>query len=88
MIIKAFDWDDINREHINKHQVGPDEVEESFAGKHHLFTARDGRHILLGRSVSGRYLFIVFEYKSAGVIYTVTARDMSSGERRLHRRKI
>jgi predicted DNA binding CopG/RHH family protein len=44
MLVRAFEWDDSNREHVARHQIDSDEVEEAFAGKHHLFKSRRARH--------------------------------------------
>lgn len=88
MLILAFEWDDANREHVARHRVDSEEVEEAFAGKHHVFKSRYARYALLGRSAIGRYLFVVFEYKGAGVARTITARDMTLEETRLYWRKI
>jgi uncharacterized DUF497 family protein len=87
MLIRAFEWDDANTEHVRRHRVDQDEVEEAFAGKHRLFRTRDGRYALLGRSAVGRYLFVVFEYHGGGLVRAITARDMTFGETRLYRRK-
>lgn len=88
MNILFFDWDNGNLNHIGKHHVDSEEVEEAFAEIYYLFRTRDGRHSLLGRSGVGRYLFIVFEYKGQGTARVVTARDMTLSEKRLYSRKV
>jgi hypothetical protein len=86
MRIAAFEWDDGNLSHIARHRVDADEVEEAFLGRQRLYRTKEGRHILLGRSGTGRYLFVVFEY-SSGTARPITARDMTDSEKRLYRRK-
>jgi len=85
MNIQGFNWDDKNEQHIARHDVLPEEVEEAFEEKYVIFPSWVGRYILLGRSVAGRYLFIVFEIKS-GIVRTVTARTMSGTEKRRYQR--
>jgi uncharacterized DUF497 family protein len=85
MNIHGFTWDDRNKQHIARHNVMPDEVEEAFERKYIIFSSWDGRNILLGRNAAGRYLFIVFEI-NAGIVRTVTARTMSRIEKRRYQR--
>jgi len=87
MLTLAFEWDDSNREHIARHQVDSEEVEEAFAGKHYLRRTKGGRYELLGKSAVGRYLFVIFEYQGAGVVRAITAREMDFAESRLYLRK-
>jgi hypothetical protein len=44
------------------------------------------RYHVYGQTTSGRYLFIVLDQDTAGVFYTVTARDMTEREKQLWRR--
>lgn len=84
MRIRGFDWDDINREHIARHHVAPEEVEEAFEGKRLINKSWGGRYTLLGRSAAGRYLIVAFVVRS-GVARVVMARDMTRTERRRYR---
>lgn len=88
MKIRYFDWDDYNTDHIGCHGVECDEVEEVFYGKHQIFKSRGGRYTALGHSLQGRYLFVVFDYKSSGEARVITARDMTAKERKLLRKYI
>lgn len=88
MRIRSFDWDKHNMAHVGKHHVDTDEVEEVFEGRHHLFRTGDGRCGVLGRSGAGRQLFVVFEHHGQGTARVVTARDMTSPEKKLYRRKV
>jgi hypothetical protein len=40
LVISAFDWDDDNIQHIERHGFTPEEVEEVFAGEHKVRRAR------------------------------------------------
>lgn len=87
MIIGSFVWDDGNVEHIAKHKVEPQEVEEVFEPGFYLRKSWSGRYLVLGRTAAGRYLTCVFERgKQPGSIRIITAREMSSGEQKFYRR--
>lgn len=81
MRIEGFAWDAQNEEHIARHGVEPEEVEEAFLGRKMLLRAREGRYILLGRAASGRYLLVAFTL-SARVARVITARDLTRSEKR------
>jgi uncharacterized DUF497 family protein len=72
-----------------KHRVTPEEVDEAVSGDK-LFRRRGraGSYLLLGRAVSGRYLFIVLKKEGRGSEYRViTARDMQWKERRYYKKE-
>jgi uncharacterized DUF497 family protein len=87
VVISGFEWDDDNVLHIERHDFTPEEVEEVFAGNHRLRRSREKRYIALGRTLEGRFAFVVFRRLPGGIIRVITARDMDDGERRLFRRK-
>ena len=76
-----------------KHGVEPEEVEEVLSGHPKLLRGPKGNrpgediHYALGVTDAGRYLTIVFIRKLDERILIVTARDMTSKERRRHGRK-
>jgi len=84
--ITNFKWDDRNTEHISRHNVTLDEAEEVFADDAAIFLrSRSGRYVALGQTEAGRYLTVVYERKSGGVIRVVTAFDMDEKNRRRYR---
>jgi hypothetical protein len=89
----AFDeieWDDANIEHLARHGISPDEVEELFEGSTvalQMRTDAPDRFPVLGRTGSGRYLLIIYQQKPNGVIRPFTGRDMRAHERRLYGRQ-
>ena len=85
--IRYFDWDDRNLEHVGRHGVVQEEVEEIFVGRMYVKRSRDGRYLALGTSGTGRFLFVVFERQEGGGIRPIPARDMSPKERALFRRR-
>ena len=74
MRVTHFDWDDGNAEHIARHNVTPEEAEEVLAGKFMARRTRGGYYSALGRTLAGRYLFLVFSCGLGG-----TARVSSAG---------
>ena len=70
----GFDWDTANVNHILRHGVVPEEVEEA-AGN------------LFGKTVAGRYLVVVFTVRRK-LLRAVTAYDMSTGDRTIYAPKI
>ncbi len=82
-------------EHIARHNVTPEEFEEAlFDDEQGLLSGgevarRDPQEALyryLGRIRAGRYLFLVVIYMGEGVADPVSARDMTSTERRRYSR--
>ena len=88
MRIKSFEWNEGNVSHIARHNVTPEEVEETCFNDPLILKARGNRYLALGRAESGRYLTIVFEVKFGGIARVITARDMMDRERRYYRRII
>ena len=86
MRITGFDWNDGNVEHVGRHQVLPEEAEEVFLGKWAVRRARGGYYTALGKTLAGRYLFVVYSVLGEGTIRVITARDMSTQERKRYRR--
>ena len=79
-----FEWDEANEEHILRHDVYPEEVEEVFAGNPYIRRNRD-RYLVYGRDDSGPYLTVVCTGRGAR-IRVITARDMNRSERSLYDR--
>ncbi len=85
----VLDWDERTVEHIWRHRVIPEEVEEAVADSILRFNYR-GRLIVWGRTAAGRYLFAALIRRGNRRWYVVTARDMTTAERRRagrHRRR-
>ena len=65
-----FDWDFANLEHIARHKIEPDEVEEAVNDPaaipaETIYRGADGqrRFGLIGASEEGRVLFVVLEHR-------------------------
>lgn len=86
--IAGFIWLDWVVEKLEvKHRVEPDEVEELFFNPpYKVRRVENEKYQLFGRNLDGRYLFVVFVWKGRHV-KVITARDMTTSERRFFRRK-
>ena len=82
------DWTEASEEHIARHSVTPQEVEEALAGPVLEHGHRGSVTLVLGRSEAGRYLAIATTESSKGGHYVVTARNMSLAERRVFKRRM
>ena len=88
MEITDFQWDEDNVAHIARHKVYPDEVEElAFDDEPWIRKGRGETRYMLGYTISGRYLFIVYILKGKGIARVVTPMDMDEKSRRLYRKR-
>lgn len=61
MEITWFEWDDNNIDHIARHKVLPVEIEDvAFDDDPWIRKGSKGTRYILGYTVAGRYLFIVY----------------------------
>jgi uncharacterized DUF497 family protein len=63
----VFAWDDVNREHIAKHGVSPEEAEDVVRGAETPFpqTIEDDKLVVWGTTASGRHLQVIYVLKTA-----------------------
>jgi uncharacterized DUF497 family protein len=69
-------------EHIARHHVAVEEVEEVVFTPSFVRRARHGYLRLIGQTAAGRYLAVFVVRRTPGVYSLVTARDATEGERR------
>jgi uncharacterized protein len=87
MEITWFEWDDDNVEHIARHNVSPDEVEDvAFDDEPQIRKGRKGTRYMLGYTAAGRYLFIVYILKGKGTSRVITAMDMDDRTKKLYKK--
>jgi uncharacterized protein len=90
MQIHQLIWARDRIEHIARHGVTPEEVEEVCWGKPSVRRAKsEGEnpvYYVLGQTAAGRYLFCVVIRFPDGNGYPVTAREMTTKEKRLYRK--
>jgi len=82
IVIRSLIWVSWTIEHIKKHALLPEEVQESIekflAHKH----GYKGRYVVIGRS-GKRILSVIVKREYTGVYRVVTARDADRKERKL-----
>lgn len=87
MLIKNLIWDEWNIEHIARHNVKPQEVEQVCASKHLLNKWKREIYRVIGQTTTGRYLTIFLAPRSRQNYYPVTARDSTLREKRANKNK-
>jgi len=78
-------WDEYNISHIAKHGLKVKEVEEAVNDKKRLVRKFRKRYMILG-SAWGRIIVVILEKVRDGY-YVVTARDVTTSEKRLYKRR-
>jgi len=86
MFVGKLIWEEWNVDHIARHDVTANEVEEVCAGEHITLKGHSKRIILCGRTKDGRLISIVLGHEGKGVYYPITARDASKKERQYWRK--
>lgn len=89
MQIDELWWDESNLEHLARHHIGLEEVEEVvFDDVPFAVGARAGRYAVYGQTAAGRYIVVFLEPVRTGqrrqppVYRPVTAREMTEAEHR------
>jgi len=78
----ALIWDAWNKRHINKHNVTVKEVQEAYEEEFGRSSSYTNRQAIYGRTKKDRLITIIVSFEKQGGPYVVSARDMSSKERR------
>jgi len=88
MEIRQFEWDDNNIEHIVRHRVSPDEVEDvAFDDDPWIRKGRKKARYMPGHTIAGRYLFVVYVLKGQGIARVITSVDMDDKTKRLYKKR-
>lgn len=86
MRISGLQWDDANLEHVaGRHGLRVTEVEDVCFGPHYACTAKYRRKAVYGQTTSGKYLMVILERLYDSVFRVVTARGMTTSEKRKYR---
>jgi len=94
---REIEWNEYNIEKIEEHGIRSYEAEELFESPYILLRCKkkrgdhlEKRRILLGVTLGGRYVFLVFEDKGKGIARPISARDMDmeDDERRFYEEKV
>jgi uncharacterized protein len=88
--IRTFIWPQDRVDHIGRHGVAPDEVEEVCRGRSLVFRGKSrGKnpvYYFLGQTNAGRYLMCVIIEFPGRKGYPVTARPMTEKEKRRYKK--
>jgi len=89
MKIEKISWDEETIDHISKHSVSPEEVEEVLFNEIDsplIMRGKEGRYLAYGKTNGGRLLLVVWasRYRKTKII---TARDMSKKEKQFYKRR-
>ncbi len=87
MKITDLMWDEGTIEHVAAHGVTHWEVAEVFERGPRIRRGRERRYQAAGTTEAGRHLVVYFRYVGNGIARPITARDMTSAERRTYARK-
>ena len=82
--ISSIKWTDETIEHVARHAVRPEEVEEVCFNQDEIPFIRSGRenlYYVFGRTYSGRFLLVVVRFIRQGEVRMITARDMNESEK-------
>ena len=84
-----FQWDQRNKfKNLTKHGITNEEAEEAFFDPHaRTRKTRIGRHLHLGKTFSGKYLFQIFEFVENNEIRIISSRQMTAKEKQIYHRK-
>ena len=80
-------WDAWSEEHIARHGIEWDEVEQVARNAPYFTRGRDGTYRVIGQTDGGRFETVVVAPRPDGRFYVVTARDADDGERRVYRQR-
>lgn len=88
MKISSFEWDDANELHAIRHGVSRDEIEETIVGAFLIRRGRSGVYLAYGKTLDGRFVLVVFDYKGQGKARPFSARPLTNNEKEQVRRSL
>lgn len=81
MKIRNLIWDEWNIEHVLRHGVSQDEVEQVCFAKHFAIKSGKDKMAVWGQTESGRYLLVILGVREYDDYCPVSARDMDKKEK-------
>jgi len=86
--VREIRWTEESEDHIARHGVTPDEVEQVINTRPRLVvTGAEEVVYVFGTTDAGRYIMVVLVEAADGRDFVVTARDMTDSERQAFRWK-
>ena len=89
MKIENITWDEDTVNHISRHAVSPEEVEEVLfndSDSPRIMRGKENRYLAYGKTNAGRFLLVVLTIANRKT-RIITARDMTDREKKFYRRK-
>jgi uncharacterized DUF497 family protein len=89
MKIENITWDEDTVDHISRHAVSPEEVEEVLfndSDSPRIMRGKENRYLAYGKTNAGRFLLVVLIIANRKT-RIITARDMTDREKKFYRRK-
>jgi uncharacterized DUF497 family protein len=89
MKIENITWDENTANHIARHAVSPEEVEEVLfndSDSPRIMRGKENRYLAYGKTNAGRLLLVVLIISNRKT-RIITARDMTDREKKFYRRK-
>lgn len=89
MRIENISWDQDTVDHIARHSVTPEEVEEVLFNEIDLpliMRGRENRYLVYGKTDGGRPLLVVWAFKNRKT-KIITARDLNKKEKQFYNRR-
>ena len=87
MRIDDVEWTLDRVEHIARHGITHEEVEEVFVSTPFFKRGRGRVYEAWGRTETGRYLLVIFRHLGHNRAWPITAREMDENEKRHLRKK-
>lgn len=85
--ISRLEWDDENEAHIGRHGILMADVEQTCFSRPLVRKGREGTRLVYGQTLAGRYLLVVLRLRAQGTARCITARPMTTRERRYYRQR-
>jgi uncharacterized DUF497 family protein len=89
MKIENITWDEDTANHIARHAVSPEEVEEVLfndSDSSRIMRGKENRYLAYGKTSAGCFLVVVLIIANRKT-RIITARDMTDREKKFYRRK-
>jgi uncharacterized DUF497 family protein len=81
--IISLEWDSANIEHIARHGVTTEEVEEACDNRPFILKGRSGAYLIYSQTNAGRFILAIARHRYGGTFRVITARDMTENEKGL-----
>lgn len=87
LLIRKLIWDSWNIQHIARHSITPEEVEEICHNLPLVLRGQEkGRLVLIGSTEEGRMITVVVEANGYGKYYPVTSYETDASDKALYNR--